>query len=237
LPKPPRLPMQSVLTARPWIPTQRRRVPAWHAITTVVTAFVLIAVALVAFEWPGPGNGSTADPSRPTASPVASSKGKGAKPERGGAPVATAAAGLTANRMAKPAPAKARASVEAKVEPLPTAFGAQKCTGYQWKFLQPAFSNTCYATGPGVRIWGALQSKHVRADITLTLKDSAGRTFGTPYTCPNVVFGSQLSERTCGPATLTPPRGRRYVLVQSWRVYDDDGSAIRGEAKSAEFAY
>ncbi len=237
LPKPLRLPMQSVLTARPWIPTQRRRVPAWHAITTVVSAFVLIAIALVAFEWPGPGNGSTADASRPTASPGTSPKAKSAKPGRGGAPVETAAAGLTANRMAKPAPAKARASVEAKVEPLPTAYGAQKCTGYQWKFLQPAFSNACYATGPGVRISGALQSKQVRADITLTLKDSAGRVVGTPYTCPGLVFGPELSERTCGPATLTPPRGRRYVLVQSWRVYDKDGSAIRGEAKSAEFAY
>ncbi|MEV4538913.1 serine/threonine-protein kinase [Asanoa sp. NPDC049518] len=237
LPKMPRLPMQSARTARPWVPTQRRRVPAWHAITTVTTAFVLIAVALVALEWPGKGSGSTADASRPTASPHASAKAKGTKPARGGGPVETAAAGLTANRMVKPQQATARSSKEAKVAPLPTAFGAAKCTGYQWKFLQPAFYNTCYATGPGVRISGGLQSKRVRADVTLTLKDTAGRVVGSPHTCAGLVFGPELSERTCGPATLTPPRGRRYVLVQSWRVYDNDGTAIRGEAKSAEFAY
>ncbi|MDG4822713.1 serine/threonine-protein kinase [Asanoa sp. WMMD1127] len=238
LPKPPRLPMQSALTGRPWIPTQRRRVPAWHAITTVVSVFVLLTVALVALDWPGGGDGQRADASRPTASPGPSrSGGGGAKPQRAGRPASTEIAELTANRMAKPAPAKAARPSEAKVAPVPTAYGPVKCTGYQWKFLQPAFSNTCFATGPGIRVSGGLKSKEVLADITLTLKDTAGNRVGQPYTCPGLRFGPEMSERVCGAFELTPPRGRRYVLVQSWRVYDGDGTAIHGEAKSAEFAY
>ncbi|GIF70593.1 serine/threonine-protein kinase [Asanoa siamensis] len=238
LPRPPRLPMQSPHT-RPRIPTQRRRVPAWHAITTVATAFVLIAVALVALEWPGPGDRSQAEVSRPTASPGASTKTKGTKQNRAAAPVETAAAGLTANRMVKPVPARDEEpdGREAKVAPLPTAYGQAQCTGYQWKFLQPAFSNTCFATGPGIRISGGLRSKSVTADITLTLKDTAGRQVGEAHTCQALRFAPEMSERTCGPVELKPSRGKRYVLVQSWRVYDDDGTAIRGEAKSAEFTY
>jgi hypothetical protein len=139
--------------------------------------------------------------------------------------------------LGKPAPAKPRTSEDARVAPLPTVFGAAHCTGFQWKFLQPAFSNTCYATGPGVRISGALRSKEVTADITLTLKDAAGKQVGQAYTCKWLTFAAEMSERTCGPFELTPPRGRRYVLVQSWRVYDGKGSAILGEAKSTEFAF
>ncbi|GAA1884485.1 hypothetical protein GCM10009687_61140 [Asanoa iriomotensis] len=237
LPRPPRLPMQSVLTTRPRIPTQRRgRAPAWHAITTVVTAFVLIAVALVAFEWPGPGTSGEAEATRPSSAPSASPKAKAAKPARDGGAAETAAAGLTANRITKPEQAKPEQR-EAKVKPLPTAYGEPKCTGYQWKFLQPAFSNTCYSTGPGIRISGALRSKGVLADITLTLKDTAGNQVGATHNCQALRFGPEMSERSCGPAELTPPRGKRYVLVQTWRVYDDDGTAIRGEAKSAEFTY
>jgi serine/threonine protein kinase len=239
LPRQHRLPMQSALTAgQPFVPSQRRRSPAWHAITTVVTSFVLMAAALIAFEWPIPGSGTTAQADRPSASPHPSpSAAKGGKPVRAGQPIATDPARLTANRLGKPVPAKPRTSEEARVAPLPTVFGAAHCTGFQWKFLQPAFSNTCYATGPGVRISGALRSKEVTADITLTLKDAAGKQVGDAYTCKRLTFAKEMSERTCGPFELTPPRGRRYVLVQSWRVYDNDGSAILGEAKSAEFAF
>lgn len=239
LPRRPRLPTQTMHTTRPRIPTQRRRVPAWHAITTVVTSFVLIAVALVAFEWPGPGNSGEAEANRPSSSPSPSARGKNSKSGRGGGPAQTAAAGLAANRIAKPAPARKDPPEqrEGKVAPRPTAYGQSRCTGFQWKFLQPAFSNTCFATGPGVRASGALRSKRVIADITLTLKDTAGNQVGKPHTCRGLRFAAEMSERTCGPAEFSPPRGKRYVLVQSWRVYDDDGTTIPGEAKSAEFAY
>ena len=237
LPRQHKLSMQSALTAgRPLVPSQRRRAPAWHAITTVVTAFVLMAAALVAFEWPGPGSGTKADADRPSAAPNPSPSAKGTKPVRAGQPVATEAARLAANRMGKPAPAKPRTSEESRIAPLPTVYGTTHCTGFQWKFLQPAFSNTCYATGPGIRISGALRSKEVTADITLTLNDAAGKPVGEAYTCKRLAFAAEMSERSCGPFELTPPRGR-YVLVQSWRVYDNDGSAIVGEAKSAEFAF
>ncbi|GIF49747.1 serine/threonine-protein kinase [Asanoa ferruginea] len=239
LPRQHPLPMQSALTAgRPFVPSQRRRSPAWHAITTVVTSFVLMAAALIAFEWPGPGSGTEAAADRPSATPSPSpTAAKGGKPVRAGQPIATDAARLTANRLGKPAPAKPRTSEDARVAPLPTVFGTAHCTGFQWKFLQPAFSNTCYATGPGIRVSGALRSKEVTADITLTLKDTAGKQVGDAYTCKRLTFAKEMSERACGPFELMPPRGRRYVLVQSWRVYDNDGSAILGEAKSAEFAF
>ena len=57
------------------------------------------------------------------------------------------------------------------------------------------------------------------------------------YTCKRLAFAAEMSERACGPFELTPHRGRRYVLVQSWRVYDAKGTAILGEAKSPEFTY
>ena len=217
LPRQHRLSMHSPLTAAgPWVPSQRRRSPAWHAITTVVTSFVLMAAALVAFEWPLPGSGTRAVADRPSTAPEPSpSTAKGGKPVRAGQPIATDAARLAANRLSKPAPAKARTSEEARVEPLPTVYGTTRCTGFQWKFLQPAFSNTCYATGPGVRISGALRSKEVIADITLTLKDAAGKQVGEAYTCKRLAFAAEMSERACGPFELTPHRGRRYVLVRA----------------------
>ncbi|MEV4618119.1 serine/threonine-protein kinase [Asanoa sp. NPDC049573] len=239
LPRQHRLSMQSALTGvRPFVPTQRRRSPAWHAITTVVTAFVLLAAALVAFEWPGPGSGTRAEADQPSAVPNPSpTAAKGGKRVHAGQPVTSEAARLAANRLGKPAEVKPRTSERARVAPLPTAYGTARCTGFQWKFLQPAFSNTCYATGPGIRVSGILRSKAVTADITLTLKDPAGKQVGEAHTCERLAFAPEMSERTCGPFDLTAPRGQRYVLVQSWRVYGNNGSAILGEAKSAEFAF
>jgi hypothetical protein len=240
LPRPPRLPVQGTFTARPWIPTQRRRIPAWHAITTVVSGFLLLAVALVAFEWPGRGvsTDAGASPASAPASPSGSPKAKGAKRADAAAPAESTGAALTVNRMAPSAPTKPRAADprEAKARP-PTSYGQPRCTGYQWKFLQPAFANTCYTIGPGLRISGALKSKDVAADITLTLTDPAGSQVGGAYTCRRLAFGPQLSERICGAFELHPPRGRRYVLVQSWLIYGPDGTGIRGSAKTAEFAF
>lgn len=233
-----RLPVQSMFSAvsllgdRPRIPTQRRRVPAWHAITTVVTGFVVLAVALVALEWPGPRGGHYADASRATpeptpsrsAGPKASPSNKGGRAETGGL--------TTANKMQK---SQGTPHSEARVE-APKTYGPMRCTGYKWNPMQPALSDTCYSTGPGVRMQGSLKSKEVTADITLTLEDTAGNRVGEPQTCRRRSFAKEGSEQTCGPFELTPPRGKRYVIVQSWLVYSSEG-AIIGSAKSAEFAF
>jgi hypothetical protein len=40
----------------------------------------------------------------------------------------------------------------------------------------------------------------------------------------------------CGPATVRPAHGRRYVVVMSWQ-YTRDGRTVSGTAKGADFAW
>jgi len=232
----PRVPVQPAFAAfagPAQVPHQRRRVPAWHAITTVVTGFVLFAVALVALEWPLASDAGDADASRPTAAPttaVPASRTQGQPAAR-----KTADGGqrfAATNTMTQP---QDNPRAESRNTP-PKVYGKPRCTGYQWRFPQPAMSNVCFATGPGVRMSGALKSKELTADITLTLRDTAGNAVGRPHTCRGVTFAADGSERTCGTFEVKPPRGKRYVVEQSWRIYGGK-HAITGSARSAEFAY
>jgi len=112
--------------------------------------------------------------------------------------------------------AAGRADVESTVEPS----GRWRCgLAYRVDAGRPVLAQPCYTTGGTVRIVGRLRAyPQARADVSVSLQDAAtGTTVAGPYTCAPVVFTDAESSQDCGPYTVDPPHGHRYVVVETWR--------------------
>jgi serine/threonine-protein kinase len=120
--------------------------------------------------------------------------------------------------------------------PVDPAFGPPHCTEtYAWDVGHPAIGRPCYALGARVRVWGGMEAlPGVRADVTLTLHNAdTDASVGAGQTCRGLEFTEWNREYGCGPFDLSPPRGHRYLVVETWTYPDGQflpGGSVRGEA-------
>ncbi|MEJ3742966.1 serine/threonine-protein kinase [Actinomycetes bacterium KLBMP 9797] len=150
-------------------------------------------------------------------------------------PVATAPSRAAVTRRAAP---QHRAAGRTQVaEAAPRSYGPWRCAQYAWQFGHPAMAQPCQSTGPGVRLTGKLRAMEgLRVDVTMSLVDAAsGRTAAGPFSCRGLTFAKRGEERTCGPFTAKPARGR-YAVVQTWR-YQGESRLGPGTARTAPFTY
>jgi serine/threonine-protein kinase len=205
---------------------------------TPVTSQLAPAVAA-----PGP----VASASRPApAAGVASSPGSASPVERStvvvtGPPPTRAAAGAAVDVAVPVAP-----SVGARVSAPPAKagtdarlFGPWQCGDeYTWDTGHPVLAKPCYALGGRVRLIGHIQAPPgVQADVSLTLQDvRTGQVSAGPYTCRGVMFTDFAPRQECGPFDAAPPRGRRYVVVQTWK-YTGRSVLPGGTARGRELTW
>ncbi|MDI6098751.1 protein kinase [Actinoplanes sp. NEAU-A12] len=136
-----------------------------------------------------------------------------------GATVGPAQIGATAG------PGEVGASVE---------FSPWRCgEKYAWDIGHPVLAQPCHALGPAIRVRGDMEaSPGVQADISLTVRDAeTDEVVAGPHHCQAMMFTDFLLKHSCGPVDLQAPRGRRYVIAQSWEYTGRPllpGGTIRG---------
>jgi serine/threonine-protein kinase len=96
----------------------------------------------------------------------------------------------------------------------------------------------CHALGTRVRIRANLTAPTPgEGRIALALQDvGSGRTVGDPKVCTGLTFSKATPTRSCGPMTVSPPRGRRYQVVMSWTFANGQRSQVK-VARGNEFAW
>jgi serine/threonine-protein kinase len=77
----------------------------------------------------------------------------------------------------------------------------------------------CFSIGSAIRVFGDVQaSPGVQADVSLRVQDAGtDEVVAGPHTCRGLMFTDSASRHRCGPVDLQAPRGRRYVVVESWQ--------------------
>jgi serine/threonine-protein kinase len=132
------------------------------------------------------------------------------------------------------APFAVRASARIRL-PIDAAFGPWSCTDtYVWDVGHPVIARPCFATGPAVRVLGAMQAlPGVQADVTITVNDAdTDSPVGAANTCAAVMFTDFAPEHICGPFDLALERGHRYLVVERWSYTGRDflpGGTVRGD--------
>jgi hypothetical protein len=77
----------------------------------------------------------------------------------------------------------------------------------------------------------------VQADVSLSIRDArTDEVVAGPYTCKGLMFTDFALKHRCGPVDLQAPRGRRYVVVQSWQ-YTGRSLLPGGTARGPEFGW
>ena len=237
-------------------PKQRRnQAPAWRwARPWLFTLLVLVAMAGsgigVSLWQSGSAEGSAEGsdeamtlplpPRLATTTPAAAAPSKPAQKATPVAQAGAARAGTALPSVAGPArtrPAAGKPNPPARV-PEARPYGPYACrdlVGFTLGY--PLVAKPCHALGSAVRVLGKLAAAPgTSADVTLRLLDTGtGRTAAT-HRCGTLRFSKGAMTQSCGPVDLVVPRGRRYVLVQSW-VYRAEGEATQGSAKGTEFAW
>ncbi len=214
-----------------WDRAGARQAPADARIAPVVAA-------------PGPG----------TTAPEPVQVPGGAPPSPGSARPAERSAVVVAGQ--RPTRAAAGAAVDAAVPVAPSVgagvsappgkvgagaqlFGPWQCGDeYTWDTGHPVLAKPCYAIGGRVRLIGHIQAPPgVQADVSLTLEDvRTGRVAAGPYTCRAVMFTDFAPRQECGPFDTDPPRGRSYVVVQTWK-YTGRSVLPGGTARGRELTW
>ncbi|WP_433719057.1 serine/threonine-protein kinase [Actinoplanes sp. CA-051413] len=118
-------------------------------------------------------------------------------------------------------------------------FGPWQCGDeLDWDIGHPVLAQPCHAVGGAIRVVGHMQAgPGVQADISLSVRDATtGEVAAGPYTCKAMMFTDFAPEHTCGPVDLKAPRGRRYVVVESWE-YTGRSLFPGGSAEGREFTW
>jgi serine/threonine protein kinase len=164
----------------------------------------------------------------------------GALPGEGGAVLPHAGQGKP---ITGPSAAGAQAEAVATVGPIKASAGAKvpfgpwRCSdAYSWDLGHPMLARPCHAIGPSIRVIGQMEAAPgVQVDISLTVRDAGTEeVVAGPYTCKGLLFTDFAFKQNCGPADLTAPHGRRYVVVETWQ-YTERPLLPAGSAQSPEF--
>jgi serine/threonine-protein kinase len=118
-------------------------------------------------------------------------------------------------------------------------FGPWQCGDeLDWDLGHPVLAQPCHALGGAIRVIGHLEAgPGVQADVSLSIRDvSTGEVAAGPYTCSAMMFTDFALKHTCGPAELTAPHGRRYVLILAWE-YTGRALLPGGTARGREFTW
>ena len=161
-------------------------------------------------------------------------------------PSGGAASGTTpATRGPRPRPGAPAgpAAIEASVGPggakAEATFGPWQCGDkLNWDIGHPVLAQPCHAVGGAIRVVGHMQAgPGVQADVSLSVRAvDSGEVVAGPYTCKGVMFTDFAPAQTCGPVDLKAPRGRRYVVVESWQ-YTGRSLLPGGSAEGREFTW
>jgi serine/threonine protein kinase len=174
-------------------------------------------------------NGASAPPPAPPVSGTGASDQTGSRLPAGAGAQAGATAG-PAQVGATAGPGKAGGSI---------AFGPWRCgEQYSWDLGHPVLVQPCHALGSTIRVRGDMEAMPgVQADIALAVHDAAtDEIVAGPHHCQGVMFTDFMLKHSCGPADLQAPRGRRYVIVQTWE-YTGRPLLPRGTVRGPEFEW
>jgi serine/threonine-protein kinase len=246
----------SAVVPPPRAPARRNQVPKWRWArpgpwaALIGGAMVASAVATTAWHL-GRADGNPGDtvggqhatsapaarpanppPSAPAGEAVSAPPAVADHRPRGDLPAATAH------------PARVRATTSPNRSPKPPVvpekgYGPVQCKNlFAFSFTAPTLAQPCYNLGSKVQIRAQLTAPAGgRATVSVALQDaSTGRTIADPHTCSDLVFTENFKQLQCGPATVNPARGHRYVVVMSWQ-YTRGGQPANGTAKGDEFAW
>ncbi|GAA3928277.1 serine/threonine-protein kinase [Actinoplanes auranticolor] len=147
---------------------------------------------------------------------------------RGGASAGASAGPAAIGATVGPGGGKAEAS-----------FGPWQCGDQlDWDIGHPVLAQPCHAVGGAIRVVGHMQAgPGVQADVSLSVRDvKTGEVAAGPYTCKGMLFTDFAPAHTCGPVDLKAPRGRRYVVVESWE-YTGRSLLPGGSAEGREFTW
>ncbi|WP_433361493.1 serine/threonine-protein kinase [Actinoplanes sp. CA-142083] len=136
--------------------------------------------------------------------------------------------GAQAEAAATVGPAKAGAKVQ---------FGPWRCgDSYSWDLGHPVLARPCHAVGPSIRVMGQLEAAPgIQIDLALTVRDvKTDEVAAGPYECKGLMFTDFALKHDCGPAEFNPPRGHRYVVVETWQ-YTQRPLLPSGSARGPEF--
>jgi serine/threonine-protein kinase len=116
------------------------------------------------------------------------------------------------------------------------AFGPWQCGDeLSWNVGHPVLAKPCHAVGAAIRVVGHIEATPgVQADVSVSVRDvKTDRVAAGPYTCEGLMFTDFAAKHTCGPVDLRPPRGGRYIVVETWqytgRSWLPGGTAIGPE--------
>jgi serine/threonine-protein kinase len=142
---------------------------------------------------------------------------------------------------AHPVPVRATASPNRSPKPPAVqekAYGPVQCKNVFAFGFSPVLAQPCFTLGAKVQIRAQITAPAGgQATVSVELRDaSTGRTAATPHSCSNLVFTENFKQLPCGPTTVSPAHGRRYVVVMSWQ-YTRGGQPANGTAKSDVFAW
>ena len=119
------------------------------------------------------------------------------------------------------------------------AFGPWQCGDeLNWDIGHPVLAQPCHAIGGVIRVVGHMRAgPGVQADVSLSVRDvQTGEVAAGPHTCEAMMFTDFAPEHTCGPVDLKAPRGRRYVVEESWQ-YTGRFLLPGGKARGREFIW
>jgi serine/threonine-protein kinase len=102
----------------------------------------------------------------------------------------------------------------------------------------PLGPRSCHAVGRDVQFQASLTAPAGgRGRIEVSLQDAGtGRIVGGPATCDNLTFTKESFTKECGPAGVTPERGRAYAVLMSYR-YTRDGRTASSTTRGAPFTF
>ena len=121
----------------------------------------------------------------------------------------------------------------------PIAYGPWHCSDqYTWEVGHPVLARPCHSVGAAIRVRGDIEAvPGVQADVALSIRDAeTDQEVAGPYTCAGLLFTDFAPKHSCGPVDLRAPRGRRYVVVESWR-YTGRSLLPGGTARGPEFSW
>jgi serine/threonine-protein kinase len=119
------------------------------------------------------------------------------------------------------------------------AYGPVQCKSiFAFSFSTPILAQPCFNVGSKVQIRAQITAPAGgRATVSVALQDaSTGRTAATPHTCSSLVFTENFKQLQCGPTTVNPAHGHRYVVVISWQ-YTRGSQPANGTARGDDFAW
>ncbi|MFI5491543.1 serine/threonine-protein kinase [Actinoplanes sp. NPDC051859] len=237
---------------RPRVP-RRRNQPAswrwarpWAMIVLVCSAMLASGVATTAWhlgragEEPG-GDVIVAGPTDVLPSAVPTSVVGSAAPSR-----AARQRSDDSGRKARKLPVAAAAVAPTRPRTSPTVtqpvtertYGPWECAQqYVLSYDNAMAVRPCHKVGEKVQVSASLTApRDGTGALTVELRDLAnGRTLRA-QTCDSLVFREGARSQQCGAATVSPPVGRRYQVVMSWR-FTRDGRVEAGSARGGDFTF